>query len=203
MSPFHKSQDLEAKTLELLENEESKRLFVHYLVNSLSQEGQELLAEQLFCASAGDASGNTDFARRIGAREYEPSKRRALEIISLLDYFEFRKRLLGDALPATTVSKMLGVSRQTPHDRAKNGFLLGILDNSVLKFPEWQFDPEAPNGVVEGLPEVLKALSCGTFAKISWLGSPNPIFGGLRPIDALRNGNFEDVMQEAQAIGVT
>ena len=84
---------------------------------------------------------------------------------------------------------------------SKAGLLLGILDNNLWKFPEWQFDPEGPNGVVKGLPEVLDTLKCGTFAKISWLAGPNAVFDGLRPIDALKMGRIDEVIHEADGRG--
>jgi len=195
--------ELEAKALELLQNDDGKRTFVHYLVTSLSPEGQERLAERLFGAAPhAEPEGNIEFANRLGARQHDPIQRRAIELASLLNYFEYRKSLLANSIPATTVAEMLGVSRQTVHDRVKNGCLLGILDHNVLKLPEWQFDPEGPNGVVAGLTEVLAALCCGPLAKMSWLSSGNPVFYGLRPIDALKKGQITEVTHEAQAVEV-
>lgn len=193
-------QKVEEHTLELLRKEQGKRLFVHFLLEGLDQESMAYLAERLRAAHEYDESEEeTKFARRLGVRQYAPEERTALEIASLLHYFNYRRRLLANALSASRVAEMLGTSRQTPHDRVKAGLLLAILDNNTLKFPEWQFDPEGPNGVVKGLPEVLDAMQCGTFAKISWLASPNKVFDGSRPIDALKMGRVDEVVHEAQA----
>ena len=196
-------QKVEESTLELLKKKEGQRLFVHFLLEGLNQEALTALAERFRAAPKyTESEKDAKFAKRIGVRKYEPEERMALEIASLMHYFDYRKSLLANALSASRVAEMLGTSRQTPHDRVKAGFLLGILDNNVLKFPEWQFDPEGPNGVAKGLPEVLDAIKCGTFAKISWLGSPNSIFDGLRPIDALKMGRIDEVLHEAAAVGV-
>ncbi len=193
-------KNLEEKALKLLQSD--GRAFIHSLVSSLSEEGQQWLAERVFgSASKTELEENVEFANRIGASQHDPTERKAIELASLINFFEYRKKLLASAIPATTVAEMLGVSRQTVHDRVKSGCLLGILDSNTLKIPDWQFDPQGPNGVVPGLPEVLAALSCGTLAKISWLSLSNPVFHGLRPIDALKDGQVSQVIHEAQAVG--
>ena len=77
-------------------------------------------------------------------------------------------------------------SRQTVHDRLKAGTLLGILDQGKWRFPLWQFDAEGPNGVIDGLAQVLKALQVSNLAKARWLQKPHPVFGGSTPVDLLR-----------------
>jgi hypothetical protein len=193
-------QKVEENILELLREKEGQRLFVHLLLEGPNQQAMTVLAERFRAAT--ESKEDRKFAKRIGVRDYASEERRVLEIASLMRYFDYRKRLLANAIPASRVAEMLGTSRQTPHDRVKSRLLLGILDNNVLKFPEWQFDPEGPNGVVNGLLEVLGAMKCGTFAQISWLASPNTVFDGLRPIDALKMGRIDEVVHEATAVGV-
>lgn len=201
--------DIEKRAMELLSNEESKQAFVHLLLQGLGQEELSILARQLLFAypdseiESDAESGDDGFSHRIGVREYSKDEQASLELASLVQMFAYRKRLLQESLSASQVAKMLGVSRQTPHDRVKAGLLLGVLDNNVMKFPAWQFDASGPNGVVHGLPEVLAALNCGAFAQISWLASPNNIFDGLRPIEALKKGLVAEVLHEAQAVGAS
>lgn len=198
------SIEIEQKALELLRNDEVMRAYIHQLMDTLGPDGKNWLSLRILDAPAAtERTGNQQFAALIGARQNSCVDQKALELASLVKFFEYRKSLLSTSIPATTVADMLGVARQTVHDRVRNGQLLGILDNNVLKFPEWQFDPQGPNGVVEGLSEVVASLSCGTFAKISWLSAPNAIFAGLRPIDVLKNGRKSDVLHEAQAVGVS
>ena len=71
-----------------------------------------------------------------------------------------------------------------------------------MKMPVWQFDAEGPNGAVRGMSEVLDALKCNPISKMSWLSLPNAIFGNQRPIDALRRGEMETVLREAQSVQV-
>ncbi|MFN8656313.1 MAG: hypothetical protein U0105_08225 [Candidatus Obscuribacterales bacterium] len=202
MSPTQPTP-IEQRALEFLRNEPAMRAFVHELLETLGPEGEQWLEKRVLPPEKIASTGNTSFANLIGARQADPDEQKALDLAALYKFFAYRKSLLAHAIPATTVADMLGVSRQTVHDRVRTGQLLGILDNNVLKFPDWQFDHQSPNGVVEGLTDVMKALSCNTFTKISWLSSPNKVFEGLRPVDLLKKGKLDEVIHEAQAVGVT
>ncbi|MBZ0185105.1 MAG: hypothetical protein K8F91_02560 [Candidatus Obscuribacterales bacterium] len=196
------AKEIEKRTFELLSNEDGKRAFVHSLFQGLAPEDLSILSNRLLTPLPEMADDAIEFNNRIGIQKYSDDERIALEITSLLQFFAYRKRLLESTLTASQVAVMMGVSRQTPHDRAKSGHLLGILDNNVLKFPTWQFDPNGPNGVVDGLLEVLAALECSTIAKISWLTNPNEVFDGLKPIEMLKLGQKDEVLYEARAAGV-
>lgn len=204
MSPTSRPAQSEEKALvDLLQTEDGRSAFAHRLLETLGSEGRAYLFDRVFGPAAVESQGNVAFATLIAARQYNTPERQALEIASLMRFFEYRKMLLSNALPATKVAEMLGVSRQTIHDRLKSGHLLGVMDNNALKFPEWQFDPQGPNGVVDGLTDVTAALACNVFAKISWLSSSNAVFAGLRPIDALKRGQVADVVREARSVGAT
>ena len=193
--------EIENKTLDLLSRDEGKRTFVHWLFQGLAPDELSILAQRVLSPLPQVTDSDNQFNSRLGVRQYSDDERIALEIVSLMQFFAYRKRLLQDALTAAQVAEMMGVSRQTPHDRAKAGLLLGILDHNILKFPIWQFDPTGPNGVIQGLPEVLSTLKCNSFAKMSWLASPNDVFDRLKPIEVLKMGRTAEVLHEAQAVG--
>ena len=195
-------QQEERLLLDCLKTEADKKAFVHKLLESLGPEGQQWLAIRILGTTPCETSGNFEFAKSIGARQYPPAEQRALELASLMNFFSYRKQLLASAIAATKVADMLGVSRQTIHDRLSKGQLIGVMDNNTFKFPAWQFDPEGPNGVVAGLSEVLDSMSCTPVAKISWLTTASSVFEGLRPIDVLKQGRITEVVHEAQAVGV-
>lgn len=133
---------------------------------------------------------------RVPTRE----ERAKVHFLSLLDRFERRRQLLAESLTAPQVAGLLGSSRQTPHTRLRTGGLLAVYDRGAWRFPAWQFDPEGPDGVVAGLPEVLRALDgVSDFAKLVWLTRPSPYLEGSRPMDALRAGEMERVAREARA----
>jgi len=140
-------------------------------------------------------------AHKFQTREYSKKERIELEFATLYKYFEKRRGLLESALNPTQVGKLLNVTRQTAHDRREAGTMLGVLDNGVWRYPIWQFDPEGPNGVVDGLPDVLKALTVSELAKASWLTRTNQVLK-TTPIEALKQGRKKDVITEALAVGV-
>lgn len=142
-----------------------------------------------------------------GGRIYSPAERAALELSNLERSFEQRRHLLEGALSVEQVQKVLGCkTRQTVHDRRKAGTLLGVMEGGVWKFPFWQFDANGPDGVVAGLPAVLKAL--GQYApvsqlqKASFLIKPSPYFGGDSALQALKRGRVDDVVALACGVGV-
>lgn len=141
-------------------------------------------------------------ARISGGRTYSPSERAALEAAVLARSFARRREVLAGALSAPEVADLLGTSRQTPHDRTKACTLLGILDRGALRFPAWQFDPEGEDGVVSGLPDVLRVLRLSPFGKASWLSRPNPHLDGRTPAEALKAGETAAVRRLALSVGV-
>ena len=138
-----------------------------------------------------------------GGREYGRQERSALEMAVLARSFKRRRELLGGSLSASQVAALLGTTRQTPHDRVKGGTLLAVLDRGAWRFPAWQFDPEGPDGVVEGLGEVLRALHASPLAKASWFVRPNPYLEGRTPLEALREGQVEAVRSAAETVGTS
>jgi hypothetical protein len=128
------------------------------------------------------------------------SEQALLAFRSLLQFFEARRDLLDGALTAPQVAELLGVSRQTPLNRVRDNTLLAVLDRGAYRFPVWQFDQQGEDGVLPGLPDVLAALKPQQpFAKLVWLGRPNPTLAGREPLDLLREGEIEPVMDAAHA----
>lgn len=126
-----------------------------------------------------------------------------LEIHNLERMFKLRFDLIKDCLKVSDVAKLLGVSRQTPHDRIKSKSLLAIKDNGKFFFPRWQFDAEGPDGVIEGLPDVLQELKISDLAKAKWLSTPDPVLENRTPIAVLKKGGdgIVRVIKEARSIG--
>ena len=129
-----------------------------------------------------------------------PEEQALLGFRSLLQFFEARRELLDDALTAPQVAELLGVSRQTPLNREKEKTLLGVLDRGAFRFPVWQFDPQGDDGVLPGLPAVLRALEPQpAFAKLIWLRRPNPTLDDREPVELLHEGKLEPVVGAARA----
>ncbi|MFN9386636.1 MAG: antitoxin Xre/MbcA/ParS toxin-binding domain-containing protein [Cyanobacteriota bacterium] len=151
--------------------------------------------------SEGPASAKADgpLAQWLGE---PPANAAQLEFEALRRSFALRRQLLASTIGTAEVNELLAAgSRQTVHDRLRAGTLLGILDQGKWRFPLWQFDADGPNGVIDGLAQVLQALQVSNLAKARWLQKPHPVFGGSTPLDLLRQGRLEDVLAEAGQVG--
>lgn len=137
-----------------------------------------------------------------GDRRFSAEERTEAEVDMLRRSFERRRALLDGALSTNQVAKLLGVSRQTPHDRLETGSLLAVMDRGAYRFPRWQFDPNGEDGVVQGLPAVLRALDASPLAKAAWLTRANPMLDGNPPLACLADGHVKRVIALARAVGL-
>lgn len=138
----------------------------------------------------------------LSGRTLSAQERLELETVSTARYFRRRQELLEDSLSAPQVAKLLGTTRQTPHDRAKAGSLLAVRERGGLRFPRWQFDPDGPDGVLAGLPDVVRALDVSALEKISWFVRPNPYLEERTPLEALKAAEKELLVSIARGVGV-
>jgi hypothetical protein len=137
-----------------------------------------------------------------GSHRFTAEEQAEAEIDVLKRSFARRRELLADSLSASQVAALLGTSRQTPHDRLAGGTLLAVMDRGAYRFPRWQFDPNGEDGVVPGLPAVIRALDVAPLAKVSWLTRANPMLEGKTPLACLQAGQTERVVALARPVGV-
>lgn len=170
---------------------------------TLAPNEQKLVTQalkQLTSVEAIDSDAN-ELANIIAGKTFSRQERIHLEMETLSKHFQHRRQLLHSSFSTTQVAQILGTSRQTPHDRISSQTLLAIRENGKLCFPFWQFDPAGPDGVIDGLPAVLKALEISDYAKLNWLTRTNPYLDGQTPIQALKAGQKDRVLAEAAAVG--
>ncbi len=141
-------------------------------------------------------------AKAITGKFFSRQEQIQLEMETLSRHFQHRRQLLEPSFTEIQVAQLLGASPQTPHDLVSSKTLLAIRDDGKLCFPSWQFDPEGPDGVIDGLPAVLKALEISDYAKLNWLTRVNPYLDSQTPIQSLKSGQKERVLAEASAVGV-
>ena len=136
-----------------------------------------------------------------GKKTLSPAERMELRTQNLARYFALRRILLDEALSAPQVAQLLGSSRQTPHDRVKAKTLLAVRDRGGLRFPLWQFDANASDGVLNGLPQILSTFCIEPLEIVNWFVTPNPTLNGRTPLDALRAGEIETLVALASGVG--
>jgi hypothetical protein len=170
---------------------------------SATSEEMERIAQRLEQAVKPPKSEHAALlAALTGGQNFTEKERLEAETTSIARYFQKRQELLQDSLSATEVARLLGTCRQTPHDRVKSGALLAVREKGGLRFPRWQFDPNGPDGILAGFPEVLKALAVSPLAKTSWFTRPSPYLEGRTPLQALQSGEVERLVTLARAVGV-
>lgn len=169
----------------------------------LGEEALEQLAEKLeqVNSSTPFSGEKAELAHSITGHEYSEQERVEIEQLALLQYFRLRHELLNDALTTPQVATLLGTSRQTPHDRVKSGTLLAVSDRGALRFPPWQFDPASDDGVLPGLAEVVHNLHLPPLSKISWMVGENAFLEGATPLESLKSGQVDKVVELARAAG--
>jgi hypothetical protein len=123
---------------------------------------------------------------------------------NLIRSFDERRSLLADSLGTNDVSRLLNTSTRAVRARARAGTLLAVPDDRhQLRFPSWQFDAAEPDGVVAGLRHVLAVLrrmGLSPFAQARWLQTPKSLMAGQSPLEALRAGDVDDVIADAEAL---
>jgi hypothetical protein len=113
-----------------------------------------------------------------------------------------RRELLQQFIGTTEVVSLLGLgNRQTPLERIRSRTLLAIRDQGKRRYPLWQFDPDEPDGVIAGLPDVLAALPMADLIKARWLQRPQPLLDGQTPLQLRCEGRLDRVLAEARAVG--
>jgi hypothetical protein len=105
----------------------------------------------------------------------------------------------GGTVDVEAAARILGISRQAVDRRRRSNTLLGLsVGRRGYRYPVWQF---TPTGVLPGLVTVLRQLEDqGSWFIASWLLGHNSRLGA-RPLDALRQGHTDAVVQAAQAYG--
>ncbi len=106
----------------------------------------------------------------------------------------------GGALSAEQAAQWLGISRQAVDKRRRRGLLIGLTQGRRgYAYPVWQFEA---GRTLPHLEKVLEALSGhDPWMQMTFFLNGNDRLDGQRPLDALRQGQLEPVLQAASALG--
>ena len=174
-------------------------------LNSLPVEELTVLAKNLSEAedSYDEAKASSPLVIALTeGKKYTKEQRQKLRWKTFVRKFQWDRKLFQDCCNIARVAELLEITPEIVEERVKSQSLLAITHNGNLLFPQWQFSPNNPDGVIEGLPEVLAILEIPTVDKISWLIAPNPILEKRTPIEALKQGDKDRVLDEARGVGI-
>jgi hypothetical protein len=106
----------------------------------------------------------------------------------------------GGALTSERVADVLNISRQAVDKRRASNQLLALTQGRRgYSYPSFQFDE---GKTLKGLEDVLGKLSAiDPWMQLSFFTRPNERLGGSTPIEALREGKVDDVVNLASGYG--
>jgi hypothetical protein len=122
---------------------------------------------------------------------------------SFIRGIEAKRRLIeenGGVLSAEQIANNLGISRQAVEKRRQAGRLVALTTGRHgYRYPAWQF---TESGTVAGLEDVLKVLAPhDEWMQTAFFVSKNPRLNFRAPIEALRDGHVQQVLDCADAYG--
>lgn len=122
---------------------------------------------------------------------------------SLLEGITARRELIqeeGGAWSSHQVAEYLGISTQAVNKGREAGRFLGLnAGKSGYLYPVWQFDS---GKALHGLRDVIERLSeQDPWMQAIFFLNPHPQLNGMRPLDALRSGEIDTVLEVAATVG--
>lgn len=153
------------------------------------------------CSTSRPIAEKASNRRAIAASAYTPGPR-ARAVLRGVEIAQEDLRKSGGAYDLGQVRRLLhGASRQAVESLISNGRLLVVPGpNNEARFPAVQFKDDG--GVVAGLGETQSALATkNAFAILNFLVSPDTRLDGRKPIDLLRAGAIERVVEAARRVG--
>jgi hypothetical protein len=106
----------------------------------------------------------------------------------------------GGTLAAEQVAEILGITRQAVEKRRRAGKLIALtVGRHGYRYPVWQF---TKTGVLPGFEDVLAALaSYDEWMQTAFFVSENPRLGDHTPLEMLKAGKLDWVLNAAEAYG--
>ncbi len=120
---------------------------------------------------------------------------------SELEVHARRRQLLQRCVSAADACLRTGRSRQALERLRRDGRVLALRAGNQWRYPAWQFERDAPGGIVPGLAEVLARLHLSPFGTALWLLQPRSALATRTPIEALHRGQRDAVLQLASEQG--
>ena len=122
---------------------------------------------------------------------------------AFLDGLDAKARLIeqnGGIFKTEEVAEYLGITPQAVNKRRALRQLVGLtFRKRGHMFPAWQF---TERGTVPGLEQVLQALADhDEWMQNVFFINPNTRLGGRRPVDLLREGEIQEVLDSAREFG--
>lgn len=113
---------------------------------------------------------------------------------------ETRRALLRECVSADQAARHTLRSRQSLERLRRLGRVLALREGNQWRYPRWQFDPDAPGGIVPGLGQVLAELRLSPLGAGYWISHRHERLKAS-PIQLLRARRVESVVKAAREHG--
>lgn len=112
-----------------------------------------------------------------------------------------REDLLAHCVGAEEAARITGATRQNIERLRKQKKVIAIRVGARWRYPSWQFDPDYPSGVIPGIAETLGHLHLSPSGTAAWLLTPLATLRQQTPIELLRRGEVNPVIDLAEDHG--
>ncbi|TAM75067.1 hypothetical protein EPN44_09605 [bacterium] len=136
----------------------------------------------------------------LSSIQEESDKQVHLRATNTIRLHTLRALILKDTISSDQVRIYINRSRPIVNKMANEGRLLAIQDGRVLRFPRWQFDRKSESGLLPHLGEILGVMDASPFRKAAWFVTKNPRLKDRTPLELLRTGEAQPVLEEARAL---
>ncbi len=123
------------------------------------------------------------------------------QIEAELETGKLRRMILANCVGVEQAAKLAERTRQRLEHLRREGRLLALRVKNCWRYPQWQFDPDYPGGVLPGLGKVLALLQLSPAGSAAWLTTVFKELGNRSPLDLLRAGQTDDIIEFAEDHG--
>lgn len=118
----------------------------------------------------------------------------------LQDQFATRRQLSEESISRDEAARLLDVAPQSITAKLAAHKLVGLKVGREWRLPLWQFDPDAPSGVLPDLETLQSAFPGGVVSLSQWMQSAQPEFEGRLPREEMALRGSGSVIALAQAL---
>jgi hypothetical protein len=163
-------------------------------------EDDAVTIEAAVVAAAAVATRRRPTALPSAVRTHPPERVAAARARTLEAFLEARNALLAESLSTVEVARRLGVSAAAVTKRRVAGRLVAFRHRGDWRYPAWQL---ADGAVVPGVAEAWRVMphAADDLRAVRWFVLPSRHLGDRSPLDVLRAGDVDAVVDAASYVG--
>jgi hypothetical protein len=124
-------------------------------------------------------------------------------LADLSDQFAQRHQLAADGISRDATAELLGITAQSVTAKLAARKLVGIKLGREWRLPTWQFDPDAPTGVLPDLDTLQAVFPGGPVTLSRWMLRAQPEFDGRSAREEMIVHGSAPVIELAQVLTAT